>query len=164
MDTSLRALPEPLLFVLFMRKYHSSYAPLFFGSSHSSCSISFPFIPNRQKQFLHKFRQLVDTSTKSKYWHFAVNRWLGVRLEWLGGLTILFTSFFCVYFTAPTSIVSDSNATAERETERSYWMFFQISSTLAVVSLSYVMKINVNLNWLVRQNAELEISMNAVSR
>ncbi|PRP86289.1 ATP-dependent bile acid permease [Planoprotostelium fungivorum] len=90
-----------------------------------------------ERAFLYnRFIPSMEFNTKTYYWHFALNRWLAVRLDSVTVLVILFTGIYAIY--SPS-----------------------INSGLA---LSYSLGITGMLNWAVRQISQMEIDMNAAER
>ena len=45
---------------------------------------------------MQKFLQHIDYNVKMYYWHFAVNRWLGTRLELVTACIVLLAGLFSV--------------------------------------------------------------------
>jgi len=70
----------------------------------------------------------------------AANRWLAVRLEFVGTLIITFAAFFAVF-------------------ERGH-----IDAAFAALSISYALSITQSLNWLVRMSSQRETSVVSVER
>jgi ATP-binding cassette subfamily C (CFTR/MRP) protein 1 len=74
------------------------------------------------------------------FYGFAVNRWLGVRLELIGACVICLSAVLAVVL---------------RSTLTAGLVGLAVTSSLALSG---------NLNWMVRQFSELEVQMNAVER
>lgn len=119
-----------------------SLSPIYSHFSNSANGASVIRAFGRQKNYIHDFKTLIDKNVQIFYWHFSVNRWLGMSFELINGMVVLCAAIFSVWSSA-------NSAT---------------STGLAGLSLSYTLSITVNATWLIRQATELEISMNAVSR
>lgn len=76
-----------------------------------------------QQLFANVMTQRIDDNTKAFWKQNLINRWVGLRLDWMGAVLIGSTSFVCVYF------ADDVNA------------------GLAGMSLSYSLLITGWLNW-----------------
>lgn len=83
----------------------------------------------------------VDFNLQAYYPSVAANRWLAMRLEFLGNLVILFAAIFAV-----------------NEAEN------DIAAGDVGLSLSYAMSVTQTLNWMVRMATELETNIVAVER
>jgi ABC-type multidrug transport system fused ATPase/permease subunit len=93
-----------------------------------------------QKRFLRDNQNRVDVENRA-YWLTVTNqRWLGIRLDFLG---ILLT-FAVAILTVGTR--------------------FSISPSQTGVTLSYIISVQQAFGWLVRQSAEVENNMNSVER
>ncbi|EKM58203.1 uncharacterized protein PHACADRAFT_116921 [Phanerochaete carnosa HHB-10118-sp] len=93
-----------------------------------------------QERFLHENQKRVDIENRA-YWLTVTNqRWLGIRLDFLG---ILLT-FVVSVLTVGTR--------------------FHISPSQTGVTLSYIISVQQAFGWLVRQSAEVENDMNSVER
>src|SRR6201996_9383968 len=73
----------------------------------------------------------------------SVNRWLAVRLEFLGSIIILSAAGF--------SIISVSSGS-------------RLSAGLVGLAMSYALQITQSLNWIVRQTVEVETNIVSVER
>ncbi len=82
----------------------------------------------------------VDTNQQAVAINTATNRWLGVRLEFLGTVVVSLASLF---------------AALERNT---------ISAGLAGLSITYALNLTGSLNWLVRMSSQTETELVAVER
>jgi hypothetical protein len=83
----------------------------------------------------------VNTNVVFYFYSFAVNRWLGTRLELIGASLVLVASIGSLLW------YDFSN------TGRVSWIALAITTTLAI---------SANLNWFVRQLSDMEVQMNAV--
>uniref|UniRef100_A0A8C9SM16 ATP-binding cassette, sub-family C (CFTR/MRP), member 3 n=1 Tax=Scleropages formosus TaxID=113540 RepID=A0A8C9SM16_SCLFO len=82
----------------------------------------------------------VDENQKSCYPGIVSNRWLGVRIEFIGNCIVLFAALFAV-------IGKDS-----------------LSPGLVGLSVSYALQVTMSLNWMVRMTSDLESNIVAVER
>lgn len=82
----------------------------------------------------------VDNNQKSLYESLCANRWLGVRLDFIGALILLFAALFAVL---------------ARDT---------IPSEMVGLSITYAMQITGTLSLLVRFTAEMETHIVAIER
>jgi len=113
-------------------------SPIF---SHFSETLEGSFIIrafNKSSEFSQKNINLIDADHKAYYPSVAANRWLAIRLEFLGNCIIGFAALSCA-ITAP-------------------------SAGLIGVALSTVMNVTQGLNWFVRTRADLEQDIVAVER
>ncbi|NXA88006.1 MRP1 protein, partial [Melanocharis versteri] len=93
-----------------------------------------------QKRFIKQNDMKVDENQKAYYPSIVANRWLAVRLEYVGNCIVLFAALFAV-------IARD-----------------KLSAGLVGLSVSYSLQITAYLNWLVRMSSELETNIVAVER
>ncbi|KAJ8785310.1 hypothetical protein J1605_007420 [Eschrichtius robustus] len=82
----------------------------------------------------------VDTNQRSCYPYIASNRWLGVRVEFVGNCVVLFTALFAV--------IGRSS----------------LSPGLVGLSVSYALQVTLALNWMIRTISDLESNIVAVER
>ncbi|NXN86769.1 MRP1 protein, partial [Bombycilla garrulus] len=93
-----------------------------------------------QKRFIKQNDMKVDENQKAYYPGIVANRWLAVRLEYVGNCIVLFAALFAV-------IARN-----------------KLSAGLVGLSVSYSLQITAYLNWLVRMSSELETNVVAVER
>ncbi|KAK2533376.1 Abcc1 [Columba guinea] len=93
-----------------------------------------------QKRFIKQNDMKVDENQKAYYPSIVANRWLAVRLEYVGNCVVLFAALFAV-------IARN-----------------KLSAGLVGLSVSYSLQITAYLNWLVRMSSELEANIVAVER
>nr|XP_019944660.1 PREDICTED: canalicular multispecific organic anion transporter 1 [Paralichthys olivaceus] len=93
-----------------------------------------------QERFLKKNEKVLDENLRSIYPWVVSNRWLAIRLEFLGNLV--------VFFSALLAVINREN----------------LDSSLVGLSISSALNITQSLNWLVRMNTELETNIVAVER
>lgn len=85
----------------------------------------------------------VDSNLKAYFPSVSANRWLAVRLEFIGGIVILAAASF--------SIISVSRGSG-------------LSPGMVGLAMSYALQITGALNWIVRQTVEVETNIVAVER
>ncbi|XP_009874359.1 PREDICTED: multidrug resistance-associated protein 1, partial [Apaloderma vittatum] len=93
-----------------------------------------------QERFIKQNDMKVDENQKAYYAGIVANRWLAVRLEYVGNCIVLFAALFAV-------IARN-----------------KLSAGLVGLSVSYSLQITAYLNWLVRMSSELETNFVAVER
>ncbi|XP_010893754.2 canalicular multispecific organic anion transporter 2 isoform X1 [Esox lucius] len=82
----------------------------------------------------------VDENQKSYYPGIVSNRWLGVRIEFIGNCIVLFAALFAVIGKA------------------------HLNPGLVGLSVSYALLVTMSLNWMVRMTSDLESNIVAVER
>uniref|UniRef100_A0A9J8BGV1 ABC-type glutathione-S-conjugate transporter n=1 Tax=Cyprinus carpio carpio TaxID=630221 RepID=A0A9J8BGV1_CYPCA len=117
-----------------------SRSPIYshFGETVSGISVIRAY--GHQQRFLKQNEDTIDQNLKSVYPWIVSNRWLAMRLEFLGNLVVFFSALFAV-------ISRDS-----------------LNSGLVGLSISYALNVTQTLNWLVRMTSELETNIVAVER
>ncbi|XP_062319103.1 canalicular multispecific organic anion transporter 1 isoform X2 [Osmerus eperlanus] len=117
-----------------------SRSPIYshFGETVSGLSVIRAY--GHQDRFLQHNEKTIDENLKSVYPWIVSNRWLAIRLEFLGNLVVFFSALFAV-------ISRDS-----------------LDSGLVGLSISYALNVTQTLNWLVRMTSELETNIVAVER
>ncbi|XP_061601976.1 canalicular multispecific organic anion transporter 1 [Cololabis saira] len=117
-----------------------SRSPIYshFGETVSGLSVIRAY--KHQDRFLNHNEKTIDENLKSVYPWIVSNRWLAIRLEFLGNLVVFFSALFAV-------MSRDS-----------------IDSGLVGLSISYALNVTQTLNWLVRMSSELETNIVAVER
>ncbi|NXT66261.1 MRP1 protein, partial [Chaetops frenatus] len=93
-----------------------------------------------QKRFIKQNDVKVDENQKAYYASIVANRWLAVRLEYVGNCIVLFAALFAV-------IARN-----------------KLSAGLVGLSVSYSLQVTAYLNWLVRMSSDLETNIVAVER
>ncbi|OWK61874.1 Multidrug resistance-associated protein 1 [Lonchura striata] len=93
-----------------------------------------------QKRFIRQNDMKVDENQKAYYPSIVANRWLAVRLEYVGNCIVLFAALFAV-------IARN-----------------KLSAGLVGLSVSYSLQITACLYWLVRMSSDLETNIVAVER
>ncbi|XP_074202385.1 multidrug resistance-associated protein 1 isoform X2 [Camelus bactrianus] len=93
-----------------------------------------------QERFIRQSDLKVDENQKAYYPSIVANRWLAVRLEYVGNCIVLFAALFAV--------ISRHS----------------LSAGLVGLSVSYSLQVTAYLNWLVRMSSEMETNIVAVER
>ncbi|XP_033886772.3 multidrug resistance-associated protein 1-like isoform X3 [Acipenser ruthenus] len=93
-----------------------------------------------QPRFIRESDSRVDHNQRAYYPSIVANRWLAVRLEFVGNCIVLAAALFAV-------VARDS-----------------LSPGIVGLSISYALQITASLNWLVRMSSELETNIVAVER
>ncbi|XP_038591350.1 canalicular multispecific organic anion transporter 2 isoform X1 [Micropterus salmoides] len=94
----------------------------------------------RHSTFVLMSDKRVDDNQKSYYPGIVSNRWLGVRIEFIGNCIVLFAALFAV--TGKESL----------------------NPGLVGLSVSYALQVTMSLNWMVRMSSDLESNIVAVER
>ncbi|XP_063348284.1 ATP-binding cassette sub-family C member 2-like [Pelmatolapia mariae] len=117
-----------------------SRSPIYshFGETVSGLSVIRAY--KHQERFLKHNEVTIDENLKSIYLWIVSDRWLAIRLEFVGNLVVFFAALFAV-------ISRDS-----------------IDSNVVGLSVSYALNVTQILNWLVRMTSELETNIVAVER
>ncbi|XP_051883066.1 canalicular multispecific organic anion transporter 1 [Pristis pectinata] len=93
-----------------------------------------------QARFLDHNEKILDGNLKCVFSWIVSNRWLAIRLEFVGNLVVFFAALFAV-------LSRDS-----------------LNSGLVGLSISYALNVTQALNWLVRQTSDLETNIVSVER
>jgi ATP-binding cassette, subfamily C (CFTR/MRP), member 1 len=97
----------------------------------------------QQKRFAQENEFRVDANMRAFFPSINANRWLAVRLEFIGSVCILFASIFAVIG------VGQGGGP---------------SAGILGLALSYTLQITSSLNWIVRQTVEVETNIVSVER
>ena len=97
----------------------------------------------QQKRFLLENEWRVDANVAAYFPSISANRWLAVRLEFLGSVIILAAASFAIISVARHS---------------------DLSAGLVGLAMSYALQITQSLNWIVRQTVEVETNIVSVER
>ncbi|KAH0839445.1 P-loop containing nucleoside triphosphate hydrolase protein [Lanmaoa asiatica] len=119
-----------------------SKSPIFAWFSESLSGLSTIRAYNQQTIFTAQNARRIDRNQMCYFPSTAVNRWLAVRLEFVGAAIILFTAIFAV------AAVATSN----------------VDAGLVGMVLSYALNTTGALNWLVRSASEVEQNVVSVER
>jgi ATP-binding cassette subfamily C (CFTR/MRP) protein 1 len=90
----------------------------------------------------------IDINNRCYFYSFALNRWLGTRVEVVGALIVFVASVGALF-------LRDMTTPWEERSYGNSWLALGITCTLSISG---------NMNWLVRQISDLEVQMNAVER
>ncbi|KAI0460447.1 metal resistance protein YCF1 [Xylaria acuta] len=97
----------------------------------------------QQRRFEQENEYRVDSNLRAYFPSISANRWLAVRLEFLGAVIILGAAGF--------AIVSVTNHSG-------------LSPGMVGLAMSYALQITTSLNWIVRQTVEVETNIVSVER
>ncbi|KAM6306423.1 ATP-binding cassette sub-family C member 2 [Aegotheles albertisi] len=109
-----------------------------FGETVSGLSVIRAY--GHQERFLQQNERTMDINQKSVYSWIISNRWLAIRLEFVGSLVVFFSALLAVI----------SKGTLE--------------GGIVGLSISSALNVTQTLNWLVRTSSELETNIVAVER
>ncbi|KOS18981.1 Metal resistance protein YCF1 [Escovopsis weberi] len=97
----------------------------------------------QQDRFLLENEWRVDANLRAFFPSISANRWLAVRLEFIGAVVILAAAGFAII-----SVASHSG----------------LGAGLVGLAMSYALQITTSLNWIVRQTVEVETNIVSVER
>ncbi|KAG7280285.1 hypothetical protein CRUP_026826 [Coryphaenoides rupestris] len=117
-----------------------SRSPIFSHFSETVSGLSVVRAYGHQQRFLQHNEANIDQNLQSVYPWIVSNRWLAIRLGFLGNMVVFFTALFAV-------ISRDS-----------------LESGMVGLSLTYALNVTQILNWLVMMTSELETNIVAVER
>ncbi|KAK2536899.1 Abcc3 [Columba livia] len=117
-----------------------SRSPIYSHFSETVSGASVIRAYRRVKSFIDMSDQKTDENQKSYYPGIVSNRWLGIRVEFVGSCIVLFAALFAV-------IGKNS-----------------LNPGLVGLSVSYALQVTMSLNWMVRMTSELETNIVAVER
>ncbi|XP_009304647.1 ATP-binding cassette sub-family C member 3 isoform X2 [Danio rerio] len=117
-----------------------SRSPIYSHFSESITGTSVIRAYGRNAAFVLMSDNKVDENQKSYYPGIVSNRWLGVRIEFIGNCIVLFAALFAV--------------TGKDK----------LSPGLVGLSVSYALQVTMSLNWMVRMTSDLESNIVAVER
>ncbi|NXF32663.1 MRP2 protein, partial [Nyctibius bracteatus] len=109
-----------------------------FGETVSGISVIRAY--GHQERFLQQNESTMDINQKSVYSWIVSNRWLAIRLEFVGSLV--------VFFSALLAVISKGT----------------LDGGIVGLSISSALNVTQTLNWLVRMSSELETNIVAVER
>ncbi|KAH7904260.1 P-loop containing nucleoside triphosphate hydrolase protein, partial [Hygrophoropsis aurantiaca] len=119
-----------------------SRSPIFAWFSESLSGLSTIRAYNQQSNFIANNARRIDRNQMCYLPSTAVNRWLAVRLEFVGAIIILFTAVLAV-----TAVVTSN-----------------VDAGLVGLVLSYALNTTGSLNWFVRSASEVEQNVVSVER
>uniref|UniRef100_A0A674BJ52 Canalicular multispecific organic anion transporter 2-like n=1 Tax=Salmo trutta TaxID=8032 RepID=A0A674BJ52_SALTR len=117
-----------------------SRSPIYSHFSETVTGTSIIRAYGRHNAFVLMSDMKVDENQKSYYPGIVSNRWLGVRIEFIGNCIVLFAALFAV-------IGKD-----------------KLNPGLVGLSVSYALLVTMSLNWMVRMTSDLESNIVAVER
>ncbi|XP_072523441.1 ATP-binding cassette sub-family C member 3 isoform X2 [Salminus brasiliensis] len=117
-----------------------SRSPIYSHFSETITGTSVIRAYGRNSAFVLLSDMKVDENQKSYYPGIVSNRWLGVRIEFIGNCIVLFAAVFAV-------LGKES-----------------LSPGLVGLSVSYALQVTMSLNWMVRMTSDLESNIVAVER
>ncbi|XP_041078301.1 ATP-binding cassette sub-family C member 3-like isoform X2 [Polyodon spathula] len=117
-----------------------SRSPIYSHFSETITGTSVIRAYGRQDAFVLISDKKVDENQKSYYPNIVSNRWLGIRIEFIGNCIVLFAALF--------SVIGRS----------------KLTPGLVGLSVSYALQVTMSLNWMVRMTSDLESNIVAVER
>lgn len=97
----------------------------------------------QQERFEHENEWRVDANLRAYFPSISANRWLALRLEFIGAIVILAAAGFAIIAVATGT---------------------PLSSGMVGLAMSYALGITTSLNWIVRQTVEVETNIVSVER
>ncbi|EFC39720.1 predicted protein [Naegleria gruberi] len=95
------------------------------------------------EQIFHDCNRKIDFATKHSHFRFAINRWLGIRIQVLAQIVVFFTALFAIIARHTTTYIAPS---------------------LLALSITYSLQLTDNFTFLIRYFVDLESSMTSVER
>ncbi len=146
-------LPIGVLYVLYQRYYlmtsrelkrldSVTKSPIFAHFQETLCGVSTIRAYSQERRFNYLNESKVDLNMKAYHPAINTNRWLAVRLEFLGSLIILGASGL-------TILTIKSN---------------KLTDGMVGLAMSYALQITQSLNWIVRMTVEVETNIVSVER
>lgn len=120
-----------------------SRSPIYAHFQESLSGISTIRAYRQQRRFSLENEWRMDANLRAYFPSISANRWLAVRLEFLGSVIILAAAGFSII-----SVASNSG----------------LSAGLVGLAMSYALQITQSLNWIVRQTVEVETNIVSVER
>lgn len=120
-----------------------SRSPIYAHFQESLGGVSTIRAYRQQQRFELENEWRVDANLRAYYPSISANRWLAVRLEFIGAVVILAAAGF--------AIISVANHSG-------------LSPGLVGLAMSYALQITTSLNWIVRQTVEVETNIVSVER
>ncbi|XP_005144314.2 ATP-binding cassette sub-family C member 3 isoform X1 [Melopsittacus undulatus] len=117
-----------------------SRSPIYSHFSETVSGASVIRAYGRVKSFIDISDLRMDENQKSYYPGIVSNRWLGIRVEFVGNCIVLFAALF--------SVIGKNS----------------LNAGLVGLSVSYALQVTLSLNWMVRMTSELETNIVAVER
>lgn len=120
-----------------------SRSPIYAHFQESLSGISTIRAYRQTKRFALENEWRIDANLRAYFPSISANRWLAVRLEFIGSVVILAAAGFAVI-----SVATGSG----------------LSAGIVGLSMSYALQITASLNWIVRQTVEVETNIVSVER
>ena len=120
-----------------------SRSPIYAHFQESLSGISTIRAYGQQKRFAMENEWRVDANLRAYFPSINANRWLAVRLEFIGSVIILAAAGFAIVSVASNSGLTDG---------------------MVGLAMSYALAITQSLNWIVRQTVEVETNIVSVER
>ncbi|KAI2637307.1 metal resistance protein YCF1 [Xylaria nigripes] len=120
-----------------------SRSPMYAHFQESLGGISTIRAYRQQQRFERENEWRVDSNLRAYFPSISANRWLAVRLEFLGAIIILGAAGFAI-----VSVTRRSG----------------LSAGMVGLAMSYALQITTSLNWIVRQTVEVETNIVSVER
>ena len=147
-------LPLGVIYVLYQKYYlrtsrelkrldSVSRSPIFAHFQESLGGLSTIRAYRQQKRFAIENEWRMDANLRAYYPSVSANRWLAVRLEFLGSIIIFAAATFAII-----SVTTGGG----------------LSAGLVGLAMSYALQITQSLNWIVRQTVEVETNIVSVER
>ncbi|KAJ3021676.1 Canalicular multispecific organic anion transporter 2 [Thoreauomyces humboldtii] len=121
----------------------TSRSPIYAHFSETLGGVSTIRAYKSEPRFLTENMSKVDNNMKAYYPSISSNRWLAIRLEFIGSLVVFGSALFAVI----TIVVKGS-----------------ISASIVGLMLTYSLNVTQTLNWMVRQSCEIETNIVSVER
>ncbi|KAL2911652.1 hypothetical protein HK105_208860 [Polyrhizophydium stewartii] len=148
------AIPLAFLYAYFQRFYLStsrelkrldstSRSPLYAHFQETLNGVSTIRAYKQEFRFIETNEERLDFNQRAYYPSVSSNRWLAVRLEFIGGLIVFGSALFGVL---------------------SIYLGLSTSASVIGLMLSYALNVTQTLNWMVRQSCEIETNVVAVER
>eukprot|EP00117_Sycon_ciliatum_P046046 scpid33667/ scgid33028/ Multidrug resistance-associated protein 1; ATP-binding cassette sub-family C member 1; Leukotriene C(4) transporter len=125
-----------------------SRSPIFSHFSETLSGVSSIRAYSCQSRFIGESEDKVDFNQQAYYPSISSNRWLALRLEFVGNSIVFFAALFAVLEREYSFLNRDATSAA----------------SLAGLSVSYALTITQTLNWMVRMTSELETNIVSVER
>ncbi|KAI8611102.1 P-loop containing nucleoside triphosphate hydrolase protein [Chytriomyces sp. MP71] len=147
-------IPLSLLYIYFQRYYLStsrelkrldstSRSPVYAHFQETLAGVSTIRAYGQPARFIKTNEYRVDYNMRAYYPSVSSNRWLAVRLEFIGSLIVFGSALFAVGSVA---------------------LYGSVNASLVGLALTYALSVTQSLNWMVRQSCEIETNIVSVER
>jgi ABC-type multidrug transport system fused ATPase/permease subunit len=148
------AIPLAVLYMYFQKFYLStsrelkrldstSRSPIFAHFQETLGGVSTIRAYKCENRFIATNESRIDFNQKAYYPSISSNRWLAIRLEFIGALIVFGSALFSVF---------------------TIWFNGSIPASIIGLMLTYSLSVTQTLNWLVRQSCEIETNIVSVER